>query len=499
MVARFFLFFLLFPLFVFSGSFKASINRYQVPVGENFTLTLTLNDASSKSVPDVEALQRYFQIHSQQQGASTTIINGKKTSSLSWKYVLVPKHEGEMIIPAITIETSEGVLSTTPAAISVVKASPNRGSSQSNSNEPTISTAISNLKPYKNEPFFYTIRITSKQPLVNIQMQKPTVENAIVENAGDPKTFEKIGSGIPEGVVEFSFLITPLKSGQLKIGPNTLQGAVPVRRTMGSLFNDTIDLADLLQGFEQWKPIMMTTEETVLDVQPAVAEVTPWLPAKSLVIAEIWNDKQTLQAGELFTRSFNIIAEGVNANQLPSLADSQVGDNPLKIYADKPELTTKVDDGNVKSTRKEQYTLIPQQAGTMILPEITIAWWDVKRKHKVVTTIPSRTIQILPAIEKEVVSKPEIVEETVSKQLPAVVSEEKSLWLYAVIGGLAVLLAAVIGWCLWLQRKMNHLLNPVKEKKSVEKKKQPVKIDIFEEKSTPAKSKKEELNDLNPT
>lgn len=496
MVIRYFFAFLFVPLFLFSGAFKASINRYQVGVGESFTLTLTLNDASAKSTPQIDILQRYFQIHSQQQGSHTTIVNGKMTSSLSWKYVLIPKYEGEMIIPAINIETSEGLLSSQPAAISVVKAAPKPAGTQS-SNEPSISTSISNRKPYKNEPFFYTIRLTSKQPLVNVQMQKLTIENAIVENAGEPKMFEKIGSGIPEGVVEFSFLITPIKSGQLQIPSHTIQAAVPVRRTLGSMFNDTIDLADLLQGFEQWKPIAFSTEEATIDVQPALAEVNPWLPAKSLVIAEIWDDKQPLQAGELFTRGFNIIAEGVNANQLPSLSDKQIGDNPLKIYADKPEFSTKADDGILKSTRKELYTLIPQQAGTMVLPEITVAWWDVKRKLKVVSTIPSRTIEVLPAAKTESISKPEIIEETVSKQQPVIVSEEKNMWLYAVIGGLVLLLAAIIGWCICLQQKMNSLLHPVKDVKPAEQKKQPVKVDIFEEK--PIKSKKEELNDLNPT
>jgi hypothetical protein len=43
------------------------------------------------------------------------------------------------------------------------------------------------------------------------------------------------------------------------------------------------------------------------------------------------------------------------------------------------------------------------------------------------------------------------VEETVSKQMP-VVSEDKNIWLYAVIGGLALLLILIGGWCLWLQR-----------------------------------------------
>lgn len=502
MVARFFFLFLLLPLFLFSGTFTASLSRNQVGIGESFALTLTLKDANAKTTPQVESLQKYFLIHSQQQASNTTIINGKMSSSVSWKYVLLPKHEGEIMIPSISIETSEGTLATHPTTIQVINRTTHPDDSQSNPNETLVSTFISNSKPYKNEPFFYTVRLTSKQPLVNIQMQKPTIENAVIEVAEEPKTYEKIGRGVPEGVIEFTYVITPLKNGQLKIPETMIQGAVPIRRTLSSFFSDTIDLADLMQGFEQWKPFALATEEKVVDVQPAISAVNPWLPAKSLRIEEIWDEKQALQAGELFTRGFEIVAEGVNANQLPSLNDSQVGDNPIKIYADKPELLTEVSDGMIKSTRKEQYTLIPQQAGAMALPEIKIAWWDVEHKVKVISSIPARTINVLPAAEKSAISKPEVVEEAaVSKPSPMAAFEKDSHWLYAIIAGLACLLALIIGWCIWLQKKMNRLLNPIKETKPKEKAK-PVdlkssaKVKNVEEKTKP---KKEELNDLNPT
>jgi BatD DUF11 like domain len=496
MVIRFFLIFLLLPIFLFSATFTASVNRNQVGIGESFNLILTLKDATAKSTPQIESLQSYFQIHSQQQSSNTTIINGKAATSLNWKYVLLPKHEGEMIIPAINVETSEGLLSTQPTTIRVVKEASHRNEGQTNPNATTISTAINNKKPYKNEPFFYTIRLTSKQPLVNLQMAKFNVENAIVEMAGEPKSFEKIGNGKPEGVVEFNYAITPLKSGQLKIPPVTIQGAIPVRRTLSSFFQDAVDFADLMQGFEQWQPIALTTEEAVVDVQPSIAEVNPWLPAKSLAIEEIWDEKQPIQAGELFSRGVRIVAEGINANQLPSLSDRQLGDYPLKMYADKPELATDIGEGTIKSKRIEQYTLIPQQAGTMVLPEITVAWWDVEHKKKMVSTLPARTVLVLPALEKELINKPEVVEETLSIQPTMVISEDKNVWLYVVIGSLLLLLMLIGGWCLWLQRKMNRMLHPIKEIKPVEPKKSTIKI--VSEKKAP-KSKKEELNDLNPT
>ena len=76
-----------------------------------------------------------------------------------------------------------------------------------------------------------------------------------------------------------------------------------------------------MTGFERLKPFSLSTSEAVLDVQPPAAGVNPWLPARSLNLVEIWDDSQTLQAGEPIALGFKIVAEGILSNQLPSLAD----------------------------------------------------------------------------------------------------------------------------------------------------------------------------------
>ncbi len=55
---------LLCPLFLFSGEFTASVSRNQFHVGETFTLTLTLKDASAQGAPALDSLKGSFSIHS---------------------------------------------------------------------------------------------------------------------------------------------------------------------------------------------------------------------------------------------------------------------------------------------------------------------------------------------------------------------------------------------------------------------------------------------------
>lgn len=501
MVARLYLLFLWMPLFLFSGEFTASINRSEVSLSEGFTLTLTLKDASAKTSPSIEPLTNDFHVNSQQQFSNTSFINGKVTASTSWKYILIPFSEGEIIIPSLSLMTSEGVLSSAPLKIQAVKSlAPTTAAPISD--DVVISTQLSNENPYKNEPIFLTIRLTSQQMMANIQAQKLHVEDAIVEIESQPKVYEKIVDGARVKVIEFGYLITPLKAGTLKIPSHVVQGSGTVKwkHNTRSFFDNDFDPFFMMQGFDQLKPFSLATGDTVLNVLPPHPDVNPWLPAKSLRIEEVWDDTQPLQVGEFFTRGFKIDAEGISSTQLPNLNDQQVGNNKFKIYADKPELKDETKEGRVISSRKEQYTIIPQQAGTLTLPEISVSWWDVSKNQKVTRVIPSRTLNVIPAQEGS--QKTPVTDVAESKIEPAIISDASiNPLLYGIISVLAGFLLLVLIWGILLQKRVNRLLSPLDGAKPVKPAKVvPVQVkSSFDPFAVAPKSKKEKLNDLNPT
>jgi len=506
MVTRLMFLFLLLPLFLVSGEFTASVSKNEINLGESFTLYLTLKGGSSKSTPAIDSLKKMFIIHSQQQSSNTVIMNGQITVSKTWLFTLIPQKEGEAVIPSLTLDTSDGMLSTEPIKITILKGNAAAGSSDSSDIKGvTLTTSLTNAKPYKNEPFVYTLRLASKRELANIKMEKIDIEDAIVESNGEPKSYEEVIDGMRAGVVEFSYLITPLKAGPLKIPSAIVQGVIPIRRQnqMRSFFDDSFDPFSMMHGFGELKPFALMTEEAILEVQPPQAGLNPWLPARSLKIEEIWDESQPLQTGEPFTRGFKIVAEGIKSNQLPSLNELQTSHPHFKIYADKPELGDEVKDGIVKSYRKEHFTLIPQQSGDLLLPEISVAWWDVTKKEKVITRIPSRTVQVLPALQDGLKSQVALADEPATQvdtesQGAAI---QRDPLLYVLIGGLTLLLAVAIIWGIILQKKIVRIT----EKKAVDVKnldkleKYPQHADSVPEGKQPTRNKKEKLPDLNPT
>ena len=107
----------------FAAEFTASVNRHQIAVGENLLLKLQLSGATAEGQPETSTLKNAFTIIGQQQSSNIAIVNGQMSSSSSWHYTLVPKKEGQYTIPALTLKSSAGTITSRPIAISVSKAS----------------------------------------------------------------------------------------------------------------------------------------------------------------------------------------------------------------------------------------------------------------------------------------------------------------------------------------------------------------------------------------
>lgn len=489
-----------FAPFLLASEFNASVSSHQVNLGSTFFLNLTLKDSSFQEAPVLSSLKDHFLIQSQQQFTSTTIHNGKASSSISWKISLTPKREGTVEIPAITIRTAEGILSAQPITIEVIKGS----ASQSKVEHvgASVIAKVSNASPYKNEPFLYTALLASKMPLYHVQAEKIQVDEAIVELLEKPKLEERVIEGVLHNVVELTYLITPLKSGSLTIPSITIQGASPQKRKdeIDSFYSDDFDPFAFMQGFGRLKPFTLMTEEIPLEVLPAITEMSPWLPAKELTLEEEWSPDQTLRVGEPFSRGLQIKAEGLKASQLPSLEELQNQSSMFKIYGDKPQEQEKIFQGNIHSQRKEQFTLIPQQAGTWELPEISIEWWDTVKKKKRTSTLPGRTLQILPAPETATLLPEELTPSPASimNKDGVHLNAPSPYILYGIIAILTFFLMTSLLWGFILQRKIANLTKDPSQKPVKMQTAQPKKL-IARPKVAIQKEKREKLPDLNPT
>ncbi|MEM1282698.1 MAG: BatD family protein, partial [Chlamydiota bacterium] len=464
MVKKIVLILLLLSSLLSAGEFTASVRGKKVSLGKGFPLTLTLQDTNAKSSPNISELKNQFTIQSQQQSSSTIVTNGKLSSSMTWKYTLIPSKEGVFTIPSIGINTDEGILWTKPIVIEVITSNASQKKPKQPEDGFIITTHASKTNPYKDEPISYNVKFESRVPFANVQMDKMHIENAIIEMVKEPSVYNKIVDGVKMHILEYPLLITPLKPGTMVIPPTLIQGEVPAKEDSRprSFFDEGFNPFQMIGRFGRTEPFAVRTDETILTVQPPIPGVQPWLPAASLKIEEQWENNEKLEVGEPITRNIRISAVGLRATQLPNLEGYIKSSENFKVYSDKPETEENLTGDNISSSRVEQFTIIPQKSGKIVLPSIEIPWWDVSIDTKAIAKLPTRNLDIKPAT-----ATPQIIPSSdpsgeVPEPTQVIVTETNTL-LYMVIAGLAILVLLAFVWVLSLQKKIGRLSEIEKE------------------------------------
>ena len=127
-------------------------------------------------------------------------------------------------------------------------------------------------------------------------------------------------------------------------------------------------------------------------IRPAEIEAT-WLPARKLALEESWSSApEQLRAGESITRTIRLRGEGLQGAQLPPLLTPVV--EGVKFYPDQPSIEDVEIDTGLLGTREDSIAIVPTQAGSLILPEVRIPWWDTDAGAVRYAVLPAREIQV---------------------------------------------------------------------------------------------------------
>jgi len=499
-------FIILFSFFMtaqaFAASLTANVDRETVGDGESFRLELSLSGASPKGSPDFTPLEKDFTIVSKGQSSQTTIINNRVSSSINWQLVLIAPIAGDYQIPPLRVDTDEGRLESDPLKISVQKSSapaPQAGANGKTGSAPkalSVQTDISTRTPYQNEPVLYTVKLVAARSVGDVGIPEFTVPDAVVEKLGDAKVYDARAGDAPVKVIEARYLITPLKSGKIKIPPYIFQGEVvsDAQRKRRSPFNDPFfDIPDpfgMFEGFGNfttYEPFAIAGDEVTLDVKAPAAAMDPWLPLYDLQISENLSGVEDAKVGEPLTLSLTMVAKGASGKVLPSLSDQIRENGDFKIYADKPETSEDIskDGKTISGWRQESYTLIPQKSGSLILPEIKVPWWNIEKGKTAYTSVPERTITVAPgtlsqttsvptAVKQSPTAVPDQAEDSTVSTSPARTASEKlsvvldsgqglSSPLHILIAGLGLMVAVLLSAVIILWRKLKHRERPGEE------------------------------------
>jgi hypothetical protein len=374
-VMRLAMFFLLMMLVAIKihAAVDAELDRDQVSEGDTIALTIRVS-GDNDAEPDLTVLEKSFDIVSQSQSSSFTFSNYKQNSSREWRLQMFPKSTGTLTIPEITIGNEK-----TPALQVQVKQRNTQAEKNSSGNaDPVfIKVSLDADSAYVQQEVIITAQVYQAVQLDNMQMSDPEFDNANVKKINQT-SYQTTENGLAYRVHEIRYALYPREAGDLII-PEFVFNARAFTDP-ASFFNMSANNSIIRR---MSKPLR-------LKVKPIPANFTGkiWLPARSLRLKEEWRDDQSMaQTGKAITRSVVIEANGLLSAQLPELPKQSV--DGLQMYPDQPLLADQDTANGIRSTREEPVALIPTKPGTITLPEIRVAWWDVDNDQQKEAVLPA--------------------------------------------------------------------------------------------------------------
>ncbi len=439
--------------FAQDGRVTAELSSPVMAFGETVNLQITAHNIDAEL--DITALEKDFEVVSRTSSRQVNIVNGQRSSTVTWNIGILPRRVGALVVPAVNV----GGLSTQALRLQVTAAA------SGTERQVYLEASVDNPNPYVQSQLIYTLKIYQRVQFSGDSLGYPDAPGLTVQQLGNDKQYTEEVDGQQYAVFERRFALFPQSSGKLIIPPVTLQGSTPGQRSTNSgLFTPRTRFTRQSQPIE-------------LDVKPRPADFTGewWLPATSLELTASWATATSeFVVGQPLTRIISLVADGVGESQLPLISAPEI--NGANIYADESEASTVFIPNGLQAQREFSWAIIPQQAGALELPEIKLPWFDVATGTTQMAVIPAETIQVSASSTNSTatVAAPVGTAASLAEPVAAItdqgLSQRAEFWQrLAIVLGAAWLLTTGLAWFAWQQRLPGGRQKPPEELKSVKK------------------------------
>jgi len=371
---------LLLPASPVAADVQLQLDRNRVTEGETVTLSFVTDDARQSLEADFSALEKDFEIIDRRSETQLSIVNGRQTALVRLLLTVEPRGPGELTIPSIDFGNS----STRPLVLRV--------------------DAAPQLAPGELPPVFIEVEVTpGKGPyyvhaqlglIVRVFYQQNLTEAAISQPEPTPASvrllqetpYQAERGGERYRVLERRYAIFPERSGELSLPPMQLSGRLVERRD-SSIWQPTV----------RGRRVTVESEPLQLQIEPRPAQFTgdAWQPARSLSLSQQISASDALRVGEPVTRTVIIDAVGLEENMIAEPTWPELSD--ARIYPDQPQGISRDDGEWVLGHKEFRYAVVPEQEGELVLPELTVEWWDTANDRHRSAVLPAHTLRVLPS------------------------------------------------------------------------------------------------------
>jgi hypothetical protein len=192
---------------------------------------------------------------------------------------------------------------------------------------------------------------------------------------------ESVG-GMSYSGQRYTFSLFPRRSGDLTVPAMSLPVVVQTYGAGGGAASHTCTTPAITLGVALPEGAPTTSD---LVATPRLTVVQNWEPGAT----------NQMPVGQALTRTVTVSAEDVAAMALPVMLDAPVAGTGM--YPAQPKLTDQSDRGSLTGTRLERVTYMLQTDGTVIMPDITVTWFDLKSQALRHETVAGMRLTVIPA------------------------------------------------------------------------------------------------------
>jgi hypothetical protein len=349
----------------------ASVDKQELTLEDSVHFSIVVEGTRSAPSPQLPPLDS-FSVRSRGSTSSFRIINGDRSSSITYNFTLLPRDVGTFTIGPAMVKVDGGIYRTAPITLIVKKPTtvPNE------SKEVFVEMMVSNKKPYAQEQVTATLRIYHRVEIRNLKANIE-FEGFREEALKGPVQNTRIVNGIRYLSYEISSAIFPLRPGKVEIPASIIELDL-VDRSRGNQPPGSFDpfgQGSIFNNFGRLKHKILKTKAITLDVQPLPQKNRPQnfsnLVGDFIISSQL--SRTEMEVGDTTTLTVTVAGQG-NIKDL-SLPSPQWG-NDFKVYEDQSEYRQTTRARSISGEKTYTFALVPLKPGRLQIPAIFLNYFD---------------------------------------------------------------------------------------------------------------------------
>lgn len=361
--------------FAQDGTVQSKLSASTITRDESVTLEITAIGMDEEL--DLSSLRKDFEVVQRSSSREIRSImqagSGLQTTSfVTWALELVPREVGIFTVPPVRV----GNVSSQSHTLTVNELP--TGASR----DIFVEAVVDTQTPWVQSQVLMTLKVFQALEIVDGGLDVPEAENLVVERLGDDVRTNESRDGRQYTVTTRRFALFPQKSGELILAPITLSVSVPA------------DSSRVRGFFSPTRKLTRRTDKIVLNVLPRPnTDSAWWLPAKAVQLDSQWvGDVSTATVDQPLTRTVVLRASGVTDSQLPEINIPAI--EGASLYAEEPERKLGANQQGLVSELTIKWAVIPQRAGELLLPSVSVDWFNTSTGNVETAVLPAEKIKV---------------------------------------------------------------------------------------------------------